>query len=155
MVYPYCFLACLLLGWAAASLAAAPPDTACFQCPWLDLPLDEWTAQRNFTSRSFWLALPCGKAAGAGGCSNPPDAPPPATAYLSTHREVLPWGQVVEFHPIDYRRLAEELCKCVLDSLDDGSGEQGRDKDCVIWLAGAGCLQHGRVPSSSEHVSLL
>jgi len=49
--------------WAAlplllAALAAFPsgslsldasvlPDTACFDCPWLDLPLDEWSAERN------------------------------------------------------------------------------------------------------------
>ncbi|EFN53900.1 hypothetical protein CHLNCDRAFT_136075 [Chlorella variabilis] len=79
--------AALLLGWAAAGQAAAPPDISCFDCAWLEeLPLDEWSAERNST------------------------------------REVLPWGQVVEFPPIDYRRLAEELCECVQDSLEGSYG---------------------------------
>lgn len=41
---------------------------------------------------------------------------------LDARREVLPWGQVVEFPPIDYRRLAEELCECVQDSLEGSYG---------------------------------
>ena len=29
---------------------------------------------------------------------------------------------MVTFHPIDYRRLGEELCECVLDSLEGPAG---------------------------------
>ncbi|KAI7838614.1 hypothetical protein COHA_007621 [Chlorella ohadii] len=87
---PSAWLALLLalsLGWVRAAAAAAPAPTDCFDCPWLELPLDEWTAKAN-GSRS----------------------------------ETLPWGQVVTFHPIDYRRLGEELCECVLDSLEGPLG---------------------------------
>ena len=50
---------------------------------------------------------------------------PPQTSTLPPHTlysEALPWGQVVTFHPIDYRRLGEELCECVMDSLEGQVG---------------------------------
>ncbi|PRW39166.1 serine threonine- kinase receptor isoform A [Chlorella sorokiniana] len=85
---PAVLLAVGLLASAWAAAAAPPPPMDCFDCPWLELPLDEWTALAGNSSRS----------------------------------ETLPWGQVVTLHPMDYRRLGEELCECVLDSLEGPLG---------------------------------
>lgn len=74
---------------AASQAAPAPPPTDCFDCPWLDLPLDEWTAQAGNESRR--------RAAGATGGGAAPLAaaasalaPSTASGLTSTHPETSP-----------------------------------------------------------------
>ena len=92
--------AALLLGWAAAGQAAAPPDISCFDCAWLEeLPLDEWSAERNSTrclGRGCQTPRSMAAARGGGGGGEPTlrlpvclhrgvDSPPvPAAQQLCT-----------------------------------------------------------------------
>ena len=59
------------------------------------------------------------------------------------HSETLPWGQVVTFHPIDYRRLGEELCECVLDSLEGQIGTH-QPPQHYVRAEGTQFVLHGR-----------
>jgi hypothetical protein len=91
---PVAALAVLLLAcWPDRAASAAPSDATCFDCEWLELPLDEWNALRN-----------------------------------TTVVEVLPWGEAVTLPPVDYRRLGEELCECVLDSREGIPGEHNQHR---------------------------
>ncbi|KAI3431367.1 hypothetical protein D9Q98_004424 [Chlorella vulgaris] len=105
---PVAALAVLLLAcWPTRAASAAPSDATCFDCEWLELPLDEWNALRN-----------------------------------TTVVEVLPWGEAVTLPPVDYRRLGEELCECVLDSRE-GIPETRLPASHYVRAEGTRFMLHG------------
>lgn len=63
---PAVLLALLLaLNLGPAAAAPPPPPEDCFDCPWLELPLDEWTAQAGNSSRRRATAAAAAGAAAA------------------------------------------------------------------------------------------
>lgn len=82
-------------------------------------------AQQEACSLCEWLSLPLDD----------------WTQSNETVTEELPWGQVIELPPVDYRRLGEELCECSLDAADPS----GAPRSCACCSAVPSPLPETRV----------